>query len=94
MSPAGVQAASSASGRLATNPHATFHLSDELERFEDEADLVRRRFKKLDPANRLLLETSASEVKPRCRRWRKKRRNWRAYAGGAGAPMLVEQAEL
>ena len=63
VSPAGVQAALLASERLATE-RATQRsiLSDELERFQYEADLARRRFNNVDPANRLLLDTLASEV--------------------------------
>ncbi len=63
VSPAGVQAALLAGERLATE-RATQRaiLSDELERFQYEADLARRRFNHVDPANRLLLDTLASEV--------------------------------
>ena len=63
VSPAGVQAALLAGERLATE-RATQRsiLSDELERFQYEADLARRRFNNVDPANRLLLDTLASEV--------------------------------
>jgi DNA invertase Pin-like site-specific DNA recombinase len=63
VSPAGVQAAWLAGERLATE-RATQRsiLADELERFQYEADLARRRFNNVDPANRLLLDTLASEV--------------------------------
>ena len=63
VSPAGVQAALLASERLAAE-RATQRsiLSDELERFQYEADLARRRFNSVDPANRLLLDTLACEV--------------------------------
>jgi DNA invertase Pin-like site-specific DNA recombinase len=63
VSPAGVQAALLAGERLAAE-RATQRsiLSDELERFQYEADLARRRFNNVDPANRLLLDTLAREV--------------------------------
>ena len=63
VSPAGVQAALLAGERLAAE-RATQRsiLSDELERFRYEADLARRRFDNVDPANRLLLDTLATEV--------------------------------
>jgi DNA invertase Pin-like site-specific DNA recombinase len=63
VSPAGVEAALLAGERLASE-RATRRaiLSDELEQFRYEADLARRRFDNVDPANRLLLDTLASEV--------------------------------
>jgi hypothetical protein len=63
VSPAGVQAALLAGERLATERVTQRSiLSDELERLVYEADLARRRFNNVDPANRLLLDTLASEV--------------------------------
>jgi hypothetical protein len=58
-----VQAAWLAGQRLATE-RATQRsiLSDELERFQYEADLARWRFNNVDPAHRLLLDRLASEV--------------------------------
>ena len=80
VSPAGVQAALLASERLASE-RATQRsiLSDELERFCYEADLARRRFNNVDPVNRMLLDTLASEVES---------------ALEAERPTLAERAEL
>jgi hypothetical protein len=63
VSPAGVQAAWLAGERLASEraPQRSI-LEDDLERFRYEVDLARRRFNAVDPANRLLLDTLASEV--------------------------------
>lgn len=63
VSAAGVEAAMLAGERLAserTTQRAI--LSDELEQFRYESNLARRRFDNVDPANRLLLDTLASEV--------------------------------
>jgi DNA invertase Pin-like site-specific DNA recombinase len=61
--PAGVEAALLARDRLAAD-RATQRsvLSDELEHLRYEADLARRRFDNVDPANRLVLDTLAAEL--------------------------------
>lgn len=63
VSPAGVQAALLAGERMMSERlQRRSILSDEWERFRYEADLARRRFDNVDPANRLLLDTLASEA--------------------------------
>jgi DNA invertase Pin-like site-specific DNA recombinase len=61
--PAGVEAARLACERLG-NERATRRslLSDELAQLRYEADLARRRFDNVDPANRLVLDTLAGEL--------------------------------
>jgi len=61
--PAGVEAARLACERL-SDERATRRslLSDELAQFRYEADLARRRFDNVDPANRLVLDTLAAEL--------------------------------
>jgi DNA invertase Pin-like site-specific DNA recombinase len=61
--PAGVEAARLACERLAAE-RATRRslLSDELAQLRYEADLARRRFDNVDPANRLVLDTLAAEL--------------------------------
>lgn len=61
--PAGVEAARLAGARLAsTRATRRSLLSDELAQFRYEADLARRRFDNVDPANRLVLDTLAGEL--------------------------------
>ena len=61
--PAGVEAALLARKRLAAE-RATQRslLSDELDQLRYDADLARRRFDNVDPANRLVLDTLAAEL--------------------------------
>ncbi len=63
VSPVGVRAALLASERLAAE-HTTQRsiLGDDLEQLRYEADLARRRFDNVDPANTLVLQTLASEL--------------------------------
>jgi DNA invertase Pin-like site-specific DNA recombinase len=61
--PAGVEAARLACQRLAEERSARRSLlSDELTQLRYEADLSRRRFDNVDPANRLVLDTLAAEL--------------------------------
>jgi hypothetical protein len=61
--PAGVEAARLACERMASERAARRSLlSDELDQLRYEADLARRRFDNVDPANRLVLDTLASEL--------------------------------
>ena len=61
--PAGVKAAQLASDRLAAErATARSILSNELEQLRYNADLARRRFDNVDPANRLVLDTLSSEL--------------------------------
>jgi DNA invertase Pin-like site-specific DNA recombinase len=63
ISPAGVAAAELASARLqAQRDSRRTQLVDELEHLRYEADLTRRRFDKVDPANRLVFDTLAREL--------------------------------
>ena len=61
--PAGVEAARLACERMASE-RATRRslLSDELQQLRYEADLARRRFDNVDPANRLVLDTLSAEL--------------------------------
>jgi len=61
--PAGVEAARLACERMAAERSTQRSLlSDELEQLRYEANLARRRFDNVDPANRLVLDTLASEL--------------------------------
>ncbi len=63
VSPAGVRAAHLASDRLTTERTTQrVILSDELEQLHYDADLARRRFDNVDPANHLVFDTLATEL--------------------------------
>jgi DNA invertase Pin-like site-specific DNA recombinase len=63
VSPAGVSAAKLAADRMSSHRDARrANLSDQLEQYRYEADLARRRFDQVDPANRLVFDTLAKEL--------------------------------
>lgn len=63
VSPAGVAAAELAAQRMeAIRDQRRQQLSDEFEHLRYETDLTRRRFDNIDPANRLVFDTLASEL--------------------------------
>ena len=63
VSPAGVRAAELAMERMQSQRDAgRSNLSDQLEQYRYDADLARRRFDRVDPANRLVFDTLAKEL--------------------------------